>query len=165
MNKVFGLRIFVLGLCVFFTAMHAVDAQAMVMVKAAPDRTVFVPLSIIRDYVARIPFFALEHETLFVHNYLRTQKRIPKVNNIVVDAVDEKKALVCYVPQGINRRVIHDKGDDPEIRIDLVPDHTFLSEQDFEYISRMPEGAPLCFCNALFGAAMLGGLLILTFCR
>lgn len=109
-----------------------------------------------------------------MHNYLRTQKHIPKINSVLIDAADKNKALVRYVPQNIqrppvNRRVIqnrYDLEDDYAIHINIVPsEHTFLSQQDFERIRRMPEGAPLCFCNALWGATMLGIILILTFCR
>jgi hypothetical protein len=167
MNKVFGL-------CIFFTTMHAMDEQAMVCVKTSSRHTVFVPFSVIRDYVARIPFFALEHETLFVHNYLRTQRHIPKVNSVLGDNTQKGKILACYVPQNIeyqqkNYRVTQnrdDSEDDYDIHINIPSsEHTFLSEQDFEHIRRMPEGPTLCLCNALCGAAMLGIILMLTFCR
>lgn len=166
--KVLGFHIIIAVLCGFLTAMHAMDERAIVSFKKTRDCK--IPISFIRTYVQRTLLHALEHETLFMHNCLRTQKHVPEMNSALEDK-SKDKVLVRYIPQSTwyqyeNSCVIRDRDDDYDIHINIPPsEHTFLSEQDFDRISRMPEGPMLCFCNTLCGAAMLGLVLILTFCR
>lgn len=145
------------------------DDRAIVPIRVTQERK--MSAFFVSNYVQKILWNALQHETVFVHNYLRTQKHIPKVSNALSDSIKKDKELVLYVPENISyppvdRCVIYDRDDDSHIHIDFEPDeNAILSEEHFEHIRRMPEGANLCLCNILGGAIMLGGILILTFCR